>query len=386
MTARFPDRDITLERQPDLFFHCPCGHYSSRNPDDVRKHICQECDPSSPLDDLLDESSPFIEEAPLAAASRSPSPAVESPLCAQAAARSPSPAIEPPPCAQAAAQSQSPSTAVDVPSHSQTTRIVSSPHLATLSALGLMVDTTYGIIICTQCSKAVQPGHVRSHLVSNHSLPCPPASELNSIIDALGISVVKPFPTSRIIPPIHGLSIESGLVCSSPSCRLIFSSARSYRRHVSDDHQDTETPPPVNSFVQKVYGFRGMTMLVAVDPGLAIVQPHCNLSEYLALMCPVDDVFTKPLEPTDDARKLTSFLYVARWHHVVRGHSPADIRQLIKLPTQHDPLFRVAEEVRDAFSFMCNIVKDMDVLTRRHIHTPKGLVPFSQYVATLILF
>jgi hypothetical protein len=361
LTVCFPDKEITLERQPDRYFHCPCGLYASQNPDDVRKHIHQDCDPSSPLDDVPGD--PTIEEAPTPT-SRSVSPAHSG---SQTASRSPSPS----PCEQGIRRPPSPP--IDVPSHSETrSRIVSSPHLTTLSALGIMVDPTYGVIICTQCSKAVQPQYVRAHLVSNHSLRCPPSSELDAVINALGISEIPPFPTSHIIPPIHGLPIQTGLACSSPTCRLVFSSARSYRRHLSDDHADAEIPPPVKCFVQKVYGFRGAMLLVAVDPGLAITQPHCNLSEYLALMRPVDDAFTKSLEPTDDVRKLTSFLYAARWHHVVRGHSPAAIQQLTALPTQHDPFFRVAEQVRHAFTFMCTVVKGMDVLTRRHIHTPKG--------------
>ncbi|KIJ57793.1 hypothetical protein HYDPIDRAFT_34786 [Hydnomerulius pinastri MD-312] len=246
-----------------------------------------------------------------------------------------------------------------------------SAHIATLAGLGLMIDYAYNLVICAECSEALQPLHIRSHVTTNHAIKCPPLSEFTDILHALGLTNHKPLPRTSVIAPIHGLPVRNGIKCSAPSCDETFASSRTFSRHHVNAHAD-RTSLSTECYIQQVFAFRGHKVVLHVDPNLAVVRPHGTLTDYPATLQPVTDHSSAPLNLSDNPRKLDAFLYTTRWDNVVKGLTTGDIQRLVALPVETDILFPIVQEVHTMFDHMCIVVEGMDVLTRRHLNTPKG--------------
>ncbi|KIJ09038.1 hypothetical protein PAXINDRAFT_102375 [Paxillus involutus ATCC 200175] len=385
------DREITLERHQDEMFHCPSCQFARRNPNDIRKHIKEQCgtvdqecytadeaideyDQDDDDDDIGSDSGhePITDAQDFSASrtlqSHSDSTIIIRPRVMDIANDDEfTGGFSQPSAPSSPFFEQSETVNLDIPASADEI----SAHTATLAQLGLMVDHTYHLVICTQCEEAVPALHLRTHIVSTHSLKCPPFSELSDILVALGVAQHKPLPTRSIIPPIHGLSVGQGLKCTKPSCDLVFASERSFRRHQDRQHPHSPVHGTPCS-IQEVFASRREKVVLHVDPNIAISNPNGTLTDYLTVMRPVIDSSSIPLNPSDDPRKLNAFLYSTRWDNVVKGLTINDIQHLVALPASPDQMFHIVSEIRSLFTHMCDVISSMDVLTRRHINTPKG--------------
>ncbi|KAH0825703.1 hypothetical protein J3R83DRAFT_10810 [Lanmaoa asiatica] len=207
--------------------------------------------------------------------------------------------------------------------------------------------------------------------VTHHGTPCPSLDEMLEIVDELNLKTVQLISRSEPVAPILGLSLQDGIRCTTSSCDFSFASERSYRRHCQEHHVGI-TPSSQPCKVHRIFKNRAIQFVVRVDPTLAIQHPHGTLSEYLSILHPKQEPSTQHLNPTSDPRKLTAFLHNAKWHDFIRGLSLEGIQSLIVIPRKDDTLFPVVEEIHSMFKSMCEVVEGLDVLTRRHIHTPKG--------------
>jgi hypothetical protein len=249
-----------------------------------------------------------------------------------------------------------------------------SSHLDSLSRSGLHVNLTYKLVICLECSQALDHSHIHGH-VSQHRLPCPSTDELATILDELDLLAPPPFSSSSVIAPIVGLELVDGFVCLAKSCGIAVGSKTSFRRHRDECHMGaTASSEPCQ--IHRIFGFKGHQLVVRVDPNLAIERPHGTLAEYMSVMRPKEDRSLLPLNPSDDPRKTTGFLQRSRWLQVVSGHSTQDLLSLVAIPAHGDELFPIMPVVKNMFKRMWDDVESMEVLPRRHIHTPKGLVGF----------
>lgn len=251
--------------------------------------------------------------------------------------------------------------------------IVSS-HLDALSRSGLHVNLTHKLVICLQCSQALDHSHIHSH-ASRHRLPCPSTDELTTILEELDLMAPPPFSSSDVIAPIVGLELVDGFMCLAESCGIAVGSGTSLQRHRRECHMGAiVSSEPCK--IHRIFGFRGHQLVVRVDPNLAIDRPHGTFAEYMSVMRPKENRSLLPLNPSDDARKTTGFLQRSRWLQVVSGHSIQDLLSLVAVPAHADTLSPIMPAVKAMFKRMWDDVESMEVLPRRHIHTPKGYVGF----------
>ncbi|KAF8549215.1 hypothetical protein OG21DRAFT_1500556 [Imleria badia] len=245
-----------------------------------------------------------------------------------------------------------------------------SMHCDTLSRSGLHVDLVHGLIICLECSEALDYRHIRAHVIT-HSLPYPSDEQLAVILRDLNIGDSPSLSPFQVIAPIAGLQVVDGLVCTFDSCGFPLGSKSSLQRH----HQESHPAAPLSyesCKIHRIFAFRGHQLVVRVDPSLAVQRLHGTLADYLSVICPTENVSTRLLDPSDDPRKTTSFLHSARWLDVIRGHPLDRLLSLVAIPSGVDMLCPVVEEINTMFTCMWDIVDTMEVLPRRHIHTPKG--------------
>jgi hypothetical protein len=249
-----------------------------------------------------------------------------------------------------------------------------SLHCETLSRSALYVDLVYNLVICVECSEALDHRHVHTHVLG-HRFPCPPIDELTTILCDIGITEFPLISPSEVIPPITGLKLQDGFLCTLDSCGVAFGSKSSLQRHYQECHM-AEPMSFESCKIHRIFGFRGHQIVVRVNPSLAVQRPHGNLAEYLSLMRPQENPSFRPLNPSNDPRKMTGFLHSARWFDVIRGLPLKELVSLVAVPLRHDCLSAVMDETNVMFGQMWDIVDAMEVLPRRHIHTPKGYVVF----------
>lgn len=403
------ENEICLMRQPDALFYCPCGEFSDSNPEELRKHMKSVCDPevetlllrgTSSTNNKPDNQSTTIQctDGFSDAELDNPRPSTSMDFYDDKRIASTFPSRE---CSLDPVTHHDPPLFIP-PHHPQPStddeRIAStfpsrecSPdpvthhdpppfipphcvtqHISTLSRCGLMVDLVHKLIICVECSEAVYPPHMHTH-VTHHSTPCPSLDEMLEIVDELNLKTVQLISPSDPVAPILGLSLQDGIRCTTSSCDFSFASERSYRRHCQEQHVGI-TPSSQPCKVHRIFKNRALQFVVRVDPTLATQHPHGTFSEYLSTFHPKQEASTQHLNPATDPRKLTAFLHNAKWHDFIRGLSLEGIQSLIMIPRKHDTLFPVVEEIHSMFKSMCEVVEGLDVLTRRHIHTPKGYV------------
>ena len=257
----------------------------------------------------------------------------------------------------------------DVERHSLPPEIISS-HLDALSRSGLHVNLDYKLVICLECSQAVHHSLIQGH-VSQHNLPRPSTDELAIILEELDLTAPPPFSSSDVIAPIVGLELVDGFVCLAESCGIAVGSKTSLQRHRAECHMNaTVSSEPCK--IHRIFGFKGNQLVVRVDPNLDIERPHGTFAEYMSLMRPKENRSLLPLNPSNDARKTTGFLQRSRWLQVVSGHSTQELLSLVAIPAHGDALFPIIPVVKTMFKRMWDDVESMEVLPRRHIHTPKG--------------
>ena len=255
------------------------------------------------------------------------------------------------------------------PASSLPPKIVSS-HVDALARSGLHVNLPYKLVICLECSEALNHEHIRGH-VSQHRLPCPSTDELATILKELDLMKPPPISSSCVVAPIPGLSVVDGLMCCAESCGIAVGSSSSFQRHRKDHHLGLSVSSEPCK-IHRIFGFRRDQLVVRVDPTLAVDRSYGSLAEYMSAMRPKEDRSLLPLDPSDDPRKTTGFLQRSRWPQVVHGHSTEELLSLVAIPSCSDTLFPVMEAVKTMFKRMWDNVESMDVLPRRHIHTPKG--------------
>lgn len=247
---------------------------------------------------------------------------------------------------------------------------IASMHCDTLSRSGLHVDLVHGLVICLECAQAPDPRYIRSHVVA-HNLPFPSDEEMEAILRDLDIHDSPSLTSFDEIAPIAGLSVVDGFVCTLDSCGLAVGSKSSLQRHYQDSHMSSLLSyEPCK--IHRIFAFKGEQLVVRVDPALAVQRSYGSLADYLSVMCPKDNQLAPVLNPSEDPRKTTGFLFSARWLEVVRGHPLDELLSLVAMPSGVDVLCPVAEGINSMFLDMWNMVDAMEVLPRRHIHTPKG--------------
>lgn len=247
---------------------------------------------------------------------------------------------------------------------------IASLHCDTLSRSGLHVDLVHGLVICLECAQALDPHYIRAHVVT-HNLPFPSNEEMAVILSDLDICNSPSLTSFDVIPPIAGLDVMDGVVCTLKSCGFAVGSKSSLQRHYQDSHISSPLSyEPCK--IHRIFAFKGQQLVVRVDPSLAIQRSYGSLADYLSLMCPKDNQLAPILNPSEDPRKTTGFLSSARWLEVVRGHPLDELLSLVAMPSGVDVLCPVVEGVNSMFLDMWDMVEAMEVLPRRHIHTPKG--------------
>lgn len=247
---------------------------------------------------------------------------------------------------------------------------IASMHCDTLSRSGLHVDLVHGLVICLECAQAPHPRYIRSHVLA-HNLPFPSDEEMDGILRDLDIHDSPSLTPFDEIAPIAGLSVTDGFVCTHESCGLAVGSKSSLHRHYQDSHiSSLLSYEPCK--IHRIFAFRGEQLVVRVDPSLAVQRSYGSLADYLSVMCPKDNLLAPVLNPSEDPRKTTGFLFSVRWLEVVRGHPLDELLSLVAMPLGVDVLYPVAEGINSMFLDMWNMVDAMEVLPRRHIHTPKG--------------
>ena len=139
----------------------------------------------------------------------------------------------------------------------------------------------------------------------------------------------------------------------------------------------------ISNLVSSVYKYYTSTHTRTHDPCIKLVwcrsvvqRPHGNLTEYLSIMRPKENTLFRPLNPFNNPRKATGFLHSAHWFDVIRGLPLKELLSLVAVPSTQDVLSAVMDEMNTMFGQMWDIVDAMEVLPRRHIHTPKRYAIF----------
>ncbi|KAH0836368.1 hypothetical protein J3R83DRAFT_7940 [Lanmaoa asiatica] len=242
--------------------------------------------------------------------------------------------------------------------------------LHVLSRLGLHVNLLYKLVICLKCSEALDHRHIQTH-ITWHGMACPPENELKAILQDLHLMGPPSLSPSDIVPPIVGLKLLNSFTCLAQFCGITIGSRTSLQCHREECHVSLAVSSEPCQ-VHRIYGFRSHQIVVRVDLSLAVVCPHGSLAEYLAIVHPKEDCSLLPLLPSDDPCKTTGFLHQSKWPQVVSGHSTQEILSLVANPKSGDTLFPVLHAIKTNFKWMWDEVDGMEVLPRRHIHTPKG--------------
>lgn len=391
---------VLITRQSDGFFHCPCGTFSHRNPDCVKRHVKSAC--SSGVEPVLGPENPSDDESDTAGLPAPRTPTLSGSLVdlrpsanedgnnvdqglnfslVNEAARQPSPfpplelqdTPDPPSFAPFPSPGQHASNdSAQSSAHPSISPARVADHVATLSRCGIMVNLTHRLLICADCSEAVYPPHTRTH-VTDHGTPCPSTEQLTALLEELDVASGPTLDPSEVFPPVLGLSIYDGLKCTVAACHLSFYSKRSFERHCQEQHVGFPRSS-IPCKVHRIFKNRALQLVIRIDPDLSIQHPHGTFAQYLSCVHSKDEPSPDSINPSVDPRRLNAFLYSVRWHDVVRGLPLDAIQLLVSLPRASDPLFPVLQEILSMFQHMCNVVDDMDVLTRRHILTPKGYV------------
>ncbi|KAJ2927781.1 hypothetical protein H1R20_g9314, partial [Candolleomyces eurysporus] len=204
-----------------------------------------------------------------------------------------------------------------------------------LTAHGLVINKTYGLLICHHCEQAITPHAITYHLNQGIGMgvPSPTIAEMERIAQKQNVPY-KTYPTidtcNGPVTAIAGLKIQRKTGC--PRC-MYTASATHVRQHMINICKCPLTPPLKNVTCQVLNEGAANSSIRIIPP--PIPQPTqtleaMRLREFQTFDPLHVDLSTSP----DDSRLLSPWILRTRFHTLAEGRDVDKLRELVSLPSE----------------------------------------------------
>lgn len=209
-----------------------------------------------------------------------------------------------------------------------------------LKKYGLVINTTYQIIICLECAGIIDPNRVRAHLVKHHKLLHAP-TDLQHVFsrDVLchhpDLTYQPPHPTTPVTP-VFGLKspVRGYLQCSS--CNKCYGDRKSFRQHVCDDPVGRKN---VSCAVQRFLDNTSWSWFPVLINEPQTIKKTNHWSAYAAACAAQMSAATNMSQAVpQNYRVLHQFLHKERWIQQIAGLAHDDLIPLAVYSAK-DPRF-----------------------------------------------
>jgi len=230
-------------------------------------------------------------------------------------------------------------------------------------------------IICTRCDRGVPPEYLQAHLWTKHGIDCSDDT-LNSIITGRELKTLASLKawkknTIALESAIGGIAMEKGHKCVE--CRHCTPKWGSMTDHFVKYHKGKDAKECTEAEVQMQAPFGGelKKWFEIIDTSMMNVDED-NESAWeavkvmLARKRRVKRAFTGREE---NVRLLNGFVARTRWDILIEGHDKKQLRALVAVARENDPLHKVMEVSEKYFTEISDKLRVGDVLLRRKIET-----------------
>ena len=198
----------------------------------------------------------------------------------------------------------------------------------------LALNLEHRLLICLSCRVAFAPEKIGPHSSHTHGKTIPMIEHqlLRQLFSYFRIR--SDMPTfDKIITPIEGLSIHSGVVCSV--CASIQPSSDQLRKHINTTHPGIPAATSDSVSVQRFWIGKRVRYFVVEHQKQRMELDAVDLAiEGLShLSKPVVD---KSHTTSTDVRNVCPWLRHARWQDLVAGKSITDVRQSVAYPSENE--------------------------------------------------
>ncbi|KAJ3505325.1 hypothetical protein NLJ89_g7481 [Agrocybe chaxingu] len=204
----------------------------------------------------------------------------------------------------------------------------------TLRAYSLVVNTMHRLLVCSTCCAGVLPSHVAGHLRDTHQLVAPVADLeiIQSISQKLNVTDAPPPHPSAPIPPIDGLRVVVGFLCSQ--CSAVYGVETSLKTHFHNTHPGLTFPKKnTRAPVQQINAGRHHKYFVVSIPnelrGAPSTPQDFILAQAQALM-----QLSHRDDKEPDVRNISPWLRATQWHKLLVGRNVQDLVKLAETPTR----------------------------------------------------
>jgi hypothetical protein len=247
-----------------------------------------------------------------------------------------------------------------------------------LRIYSIYVEPNLHVVVCLSCEKAIHLDHVRSHLVTEHSLKgVPKQTELSTFLLDIG-----GLPTDQIIfptlpvPPIVGLPTVDGFQCLEDDCDYISTSERSRYNHFQTEHPTQHANGDAISTstlrVQVLYGFKRDRVILQVLPDQPKPSTTDGYEKYMAQVALRPPVSPPTYQLPSDKKLQSHFLTFTNFGSIIEGKDIGIIRGLVESPVAQDRYYPILAGCRSYFKHIASRLPQFGDLFLRWIMTLKS--------------
>lgn len=207
-----------------------------------------------------------------------------------------------------------------------------------LPVLGITINTVLKAVICMECCEGIEPASIITHAKQHNPHYKPAATIIVDLQARYGLVSLAEVPYSaQQIQPIFGIPIEPQHLHFCAACDRGYRSASTLRGHQSNG---TRCNVPIGqrasymSYGQKLS--KGPhKRYFSVDISRLSRRQNIPLSYsriFQATMPPLPDFTALPIHDIEDQQNLGSFLFREGWLDVIKGLTPSDVQDIVRLP------------------------------------------------------
>lgn len=207
-----------------------------------------------------------------------------------------------------------------------------------LRTLGIAINTQLKVAICVECGRGLNPASITSHIKSHSSYSKPVETLTDDLQRQYGILPLQHilYPNERI-QPVFGVAIRLNPLIFCGACHHGFSTDKALRSHQTDPARCSA--PRENRTSYTAYGqtlTRGQHKRYFPVDVSCLSRRSSDPFEYATAFAsglePLPDYSKMPVYDIEDKQNLDSFLHSSMWLDVVKGLTPEQVVEAVRLP------------------------------------------------------
>ncbi|KAI0069806.1 hypothetical protein K474DRAFT_1713899 [Panus rudis PR-1116 ss-1] len=206
-----------------------------------------------------------------------------------------------------------------------------------LKAVDCFYHVDHHVLICHSCEKAITPKDLFGHMHDTHALTFPKENfrdAFNDFMEEYFVPADTKVPTPAPMgPPVEGLKIIEGLLCSMEGCGFACANVKHMKNHMAKKHHTSAaTHQPLDCSMQtffhpvgtKYFAVNANTLMIADQPDIVFNLFLSHAQQTLANIVPA------PIRSKED---LPLLIHFTGWEDRVADirNSKVECRQLLEL-------------------------------------------------------